>query len=82
MSTYYGYTARLKEDRSKIYCFLKNREKFCHIDNSLTDDEMFEYSHPEFELSQAIIYDFGEEMAKRIAKTLLASVEDCGRKDQ
>lgn len=76
MSTYYGYTARLKEDRSKIYCFLKNREKFCHIDNSLTDDEMFEYSHPEFELSQAIIYDFGEEMAKRIAKTLLGSVED------
>lgn len=80
MSTYYGYTARLKEDRSKIYCFFKNREKFCHIDHSLTNEEIFEYNHPEFELAQAIIYDFGEETAKRIAKTLLASVEDCDKK--
>ena len=61
---------------SKICKFLKGRERFRYIERLYTDEEMFEYNHPEFELAQAIIYDFGEETAKRIAKTLLGSVED------
>lgn len=62
-------------NQSKICHFLKDREKFYHIHN-FSDEDMFEYDHPEFDFSKAIIYDFGEETAKRIAETLLGSLKD------
>lgn len=71
----YNFKPCVNIERSKICKFLKDRERFRYIERLYTDEEMFEYNHPEFELAQAIIYDFGEETAERIAKTLLASSE-------
>ena len=72
--SFYKFTPCTNIDRSKICQFLKGRERFRHI-HSFSDEDRFEYNHPEFDFSKAVIYDFGEETAKRIAETLLGSLK-------